>query len=394
MLSIAGPLAPFRHASPALRVHYGDDALAQLPEELARAGCRRAVVICGRTMAALPAGAPRVRDLLGEACAGVFDGVRAHSPIPAVAAAAEALRGHAADAVIALGGGSAIVTARAASILLAEGGPIEALCTRFVPGAAPVSPRLTKAKLPQFIIPTTPTTAYAKAGSAVVDPDQHRRLTMFDPKTRAAALFFDPAMMLTASPALARDAALNAFAMAMQGLESLSGEALSDALLLHAVRLLRTWLPRLASAPGSAEVRGQLMLAALLSGQGTDYAPTGLASVIGHCIGSRFGLDVGMVNAVLLPHTIRFNADATRVRLATAFAPGGAPVPDLAASVSGDCAAFFAGLALPARLRDVGVPQDALPLIAQDAQSDWFMRQNPRRVRDAAELLPLLSAAW
>ena len=394
MPSMPGQLAPFRHANAALRVYYGEDSLAQLPGELARAGCRRAVIVCGPTLARLPTGAPRLRDLLGDSCAGVFDGVRAHSPIPAVIAAAASLRECAADAVVALGGGSAVVTARAASILHAEGGAVAELCTRFTPGAAPVSPRLMKPKLPQFIVPTTPTTAYAKAGSAVVDPDQHRRLTMFDPKTRASALFFDPALMLSASPALAQDAALNAFAMAMQGLESLSAEPLSDALLLHALRLLRSWLPRLGSEPGSAEVRGQLMLAALLSGQGTDYAPTGLASVIGHCVGSRFGADVGMVNAVLLPHTIRFNAAATTARLATAFASADAPARDLAASVSDDCAAFFATLALPARLRECGVPEDALPLIAEDAQSDWFIRQNPRRVRDAAELLPLLSSAW
>ncbi len=384
-------LAAFRHAIPPMRIYYGDDSLGQLPAELARAGCSRAVVMCGSTLARLPDGLARIEAALGALCAGVFTGVQAHSPVPAVMAAADALRSHAADAVVALGGGSAVVTARAATILLAEGGPVAELCTRFVPGQAPVSPKLTRPKLPQFIVPTTPTTAYAKAGTAVVDPAQHRRLTMFDPKTRAQALFFDGAAMLTSSPALARDAALNAFAMAVQGLESRQADPLSDAALLHALRLLRAWLPRLDAEPGSAELRGQLMLAALLAGQGTDYAPTGVASVIGHCIGSRFGLDPGAVNAMMLPHAIRFNAPATVGRLATAF---GAGAPGLAETVAAECKRFFASLGLPTRLRDLGITQDALPLLAADAQADWFLRQNPRRVTDAAELAPLLAAAW
>ena len=400
------PVLPggFRHAIPSVRIYYGDDSLGQLRSELARAGCERAVLVSGRTIARLPQGAARVRDALGERCAGIFDGVRAHSPIPDVIAAAAALRTLKADAVVAVGGGSAVVTARAASILLAEGGSIAELCTRFTPGESPVSPKLMQPKLPQFIVPTTPTTAYAKAGSAVVDPETHRRMTMFDPKTRAQALFFDGRLLLTAPPVLARNAALNAFVMAVQGLESNRAEALSDALLLHAVRLLRVWLPRLEAEPQSAEVRGQLALAALLSGQGTDYAPTGLASVIGHAAGSRFGLDAGLVNAVMLPHAIRFNAPNTIERLAAALEPatgGKAGVGaedrsgiDRADALAADCAAFFHALGLPARLRDLGIEREALPALAEDAQLDWFLRQNPRRVRNAEELMPVLSTAW
>ncbi len=378
-------LRAFRHAIPALQVHVGEECLDQLPAMLARAGCRRAVIVCGRSMARL--GADRLRAALGPACGGVFDGVLAHSPIPAVVAAAEALREAGADAVVALGGGSAIVTARAAGILLAEGGSVPALCTRFTPGQPPESPRLRQPKLPQFVVATTPTTAAAKAGSAVLDPASGRRLTMFDPKTRAQALFLDPALLSSAPVGLVRDAAVNGFAMAMQGLESPKAEALSDALLLHAVRLFRAWLPRLEAEPASGELRGQLALAALLCGQGTDYAPAGLASVIGHCVGARFGVEIGRINAVVLPHALRFNGPATVARRAVAF--DGAT----AERVGEECAAFFATLGLPGRLRDLGLSQGDLPVIAEDAAQDWFLQENPRRV-DATALTELLNAAW
>ena len=384
----------FRHAIPAIRIHYRGPSLDQLGAELARAGCSRAVLVCGGTLARHSDGAARVQARLGDRCAGVFDGVKAHSPVPAVVAAAEALAALRADAVVALGGGSAVVTARAASILLAESGPFDALCTRVEAGRAPVSPRLEAPKLPQFVLPTTPTTAYAKAGSAVVNPAGGRRLTMFDPKTRAQALFFDDALMLTAGPDLVRDAALNAYAMAMQGLESRQAEPLSDASLLHALRLLRAWLPQLASEPHAAAVRGELMLAAFLAGHGSDYAPTGLASVVGHCLASRFGIAPGMANAVLLPHAIRFNAPATKDRLAAAFGAGAGDSAGSAEAVAAESERFLEALGIPLRLRELGATREHLSLVAEDAQLDWFLTVNPRRVRSPAELMPLLEAAW
>ena len=107
---------------------------------------------------------------MGERCAGIFSGVRAHSPAPAVAEAAQRLRRLEADAVVAVGGGSAIVTARAASILLAENGDLRELCTAMDERWLAAQPKLAAPKLPQLVIPTTPTTATVKAGSAVLDP--------------------------------------------------------------------------------------------------------------------------------------------------------------------------------------------------------------------------------
>ena len=388
----------FRHAAAAHRLYYGEDSLRQLPAELDRMGCRNAVVFCGQTLAHRTPGLRLVADALGERYTGVFDGVKTHSPLPAVLAGVDALRRFQPDAVIAVGGGSAVVTARASSILFAEGKDIHELCTRFSPGKPPVSPKLLRPKLPQLVVATTPTTAYAKAGAAVVDPSVGRRLALFDPKTRASALFIHPDIALTAPPALALDAGLQAFAMAVQGIESRARDPLADALLLHALRTLVRYLPELKQQPDHADTRGQLMLGALLAGQGTDYAPTGLTSAVAHCIGARFELDNGVTNALMLPHAMRFNAPATGERLALV---AGA----LNAGIGGDAAAavdaaiyaverLFSRLGLPRRLRDVAVPETALAQLAEDAASDWFLHQNPRRVSGSAELLDLLRAAW
>ena len=388
----------FRHVGAAFRVHYGADSLRQLPAECDRLGCRRAVVFCGRTLAQHNDGLPAIVDALGDRCAGVFDGVQAHSPLPAVLAGVEALRGFAADAVIAVGGGSAVVTARASTILLAERRDISALCTQFPAGKAPVSPKLAQPKLPQFVVATTPTTAYAKAGSAVLDPAAGRRLALFDPKTRAAALFIHPALALTSPPRLVLDAAVQALSMAVQGLESRSRDPLADALLVHALRLLALHLCRLVDEPADPETRGQLMLGALLAGQGTDHAPTGMNSALAHSIGARFHAENGVANGVLLPHTMRFNAPATGDRLAlVAEALGARADTSPASGVDAATRAIetvFARIGLPRRLRDIGVPEDALPQLAADAAADWFLHQNPRAVAGSADLLEVLRAAW
>jgi alcohol dehydrogenase len=119
----------FQHIAPPLRLFSGADCLALLGREPDRLQCRRAVIVCGSTLGRDGSPLDQVRSALDERCAGVFSGVRAHSPVPAVEAAALELRRLEADAVIAVGGGSAIVTARAASILLAGKADPRAICT-------------------------------------------------------------------------------------------------------------------------------------------------------------------------------------------------------------------------------------------------------------------------
>jgi alcohol dehydrogenase class IV len=378
----------FRYIAPPHRLHCGEDSLQQLPAELDRAGCRRAVVFCGRTLATHPKGLKLVSSVLGRRFAGAFDGVQAHSPLSRVLAGTDALRELDADAVVALGGGSAIVTARASTIVHAEGRDVHSLCTRHVEGGPPVSPRLERPKLPQFIVPATPTTACVKAGSAVLDPARGQRLALFDPKTRATAIFVHPEVALTAPPQLALGSALEAFASAVQGIESRRRDPLADALLLHALRLLARYLPDLTADPDNANTRVQLMLGAVLAGQGTDYAPSGLASAIAHCIGARLDRENGVTSGIVLPHAMRFNMETTQDRLPLVAETLGAT--DAATAVE----ALFARLGIPRRLRDIAVARDALPRIAEDVAGDWFLHQNPRRVEGAAEVLAVLQAAW
>lgn len=385
----------FRHATPAFRTFCGPDALDALPAELDRMDCRRAVLLCGRSMLGHTAVVDRMASVFGDRLVGRFTDVKEHSPIPVVEDAARMLAAVQADAVIAMGGGSAIVTARAATILLAEQRDARELCTQRGADGRLVSPRLLAPKLPVWLIPSTPTTAYGKAGSAVRDPATGERLALFDPKTRAQGLVLDPQVALTASVPLTRGSALNAFSMTVESLQS-STDPLADALLTHGLRLLAEWLPRLESAGDDAQPRLCLMLGALLAGQGSDYVGGGLAQALAHATGPRSSVSNGVVEAILLPHTMRFNAPATPGRLSviaealTPAALAGMPAEERAiAAVQG----VLGQLTVPHRLRDAGVDQHVLTEVADHTMDDWSLTRVPRPV-ERNDLLELLQAAW
>lgn len=381
----------FSHTTPALRLHQGAQALQRLATELDRLGCTRAVVLCGASLARDTPSMERVRAALGPRCAGIAPLVRAHSPLPAVQEAARTLQQLQADAVIALGGGSAIVTARAASILLAEAAPAAQLCTLRDAHGHLHSPRLQAPKLPQFVIPTTPTTAIVKAGSAMLNPADGARMALFDPKTRARAVFIDPALLATPPRELVVSAGLNTLAMAIEGLCSTRGDPMADAYLMHALRLIVEHLPALADGD-SADARAQLMMASILCGHGTDYTGAGIAIPLGHAISARFHVDNGLANAIVMPHVLRFNAPAAQPGLQKmGRALNLAPTLD---ALLGALQALSRQLQLPTQLRQLGVTRDALGALAEVCMDDWFVRDNPRRVHNAAELETLLSQAW
>ena len=388
-------MSSFRHLVPELRLFHGADSLGSLYRELERLGSRRAVILCGASLVREGAALDLVRQAMGDRCAGVIAGVQAHSPLHAVGAAAGELQRLAADAVLAVGGGSAVVTARAASILLAEGGDARQLCTARDDTGVLRSPKLLAPKLPQLVVPTTPTTATLKAGSAVLDPVDGKRLALFDPKTRAKAVFIHPELLKTPPRELVVSAGLNTLAMALEGLMSRSGDPFSDGLLMHATRLLARRLPE-AGRSDDVAMRTDLMFASLICGHGTDYTGAGIAIPLGHAISARFHIDNGITNAIVLPHVVRFNAEAAEAGLEKLASALGRPASGAAAASATIEAleTMFDELGTPRRLRDIGVSRESLPELAAISMEDWFVRDNPRRVRDADELQQVLDSAW
>ena len=379
----------FQHIAAELRLFHGPDSLAALARELKRGNLQRAVVVSGRSVGKSPA-MGLLREALGPVLVGECTNVQSNSPVPAVEETARMLEESQADAVIAVGGGSAGVTARAAAILLAEKRPARELCTRRLANGEFESPRLDAPKLPQFVVPTTPSTAFVKAGSAVHEPESGERLALFDPKTRMKAMFLHPEFLRSAPTSLVQSASLNTLSTAVEALESPQCDPISEAMLMHSLRLVARYL-------GSSDdlgARERLALAAVLCGRGTEQAGGGLASVLAHAIGHRSDVSNGIVNAIVLPHVLRFNMpeiQETAARIGESI--GGSQQASFEA-----CVASLEGLLgkidIPHRLRDIGLERGDLPHIAEAAMGDWFIKRNPRRVADKNDVLSILEAAW
>jgi alcohol dehydrogenase class IV len=392
----ASPLS-FQYVSPELRLYCGEDSLAALTRELERNGCQRAVVVSGSSVSRSAAVA-LLHNTLGKVLVGESHAVQSNSPISAVEEVARELRELEADAVIAVGGGSAAVTARAASILLAEGKPAQELCTRRMASGEFLSPRLGAGKLPQFVVPTTPSTAFVKTGSAVHDLVTGQRLALFDPKTRAKGLFIHPEFLRTSPSELFQSASLNTLSMAVETLESPKCDPLSEAMLIHALRLIASRLGSVSLEDISA--REHLVVAAVLCGRGTEQAGGGLASVLGHAIGRHSHVANGIVNAIVLPHTMRFNAPATlhsAARIAEGL--GNSPVGSKPRQADTPYVvelleALLGTLAIPRRLRDIGIAREDLSHIAESAMCDWFINRSARSVASVAEVQAVVESAW
>lgn len=98
--------------------------------------------------------------------------------------------------------------------------------------------------------------------------------------------------------------------MAVECLQGGLDDPLTDALLIDALRELPSWLSRAQGVPDDPQPRMRLMLAALLCGQGSDYVGGGLAQALSHAAGPRSSVANGVVEALRLPHTMRFTAAA------------------------------------------------------------------------------------
>lgn len=394
---------PFRYVANPIRIHAGDDVMPRLGDEAGRAGASRAFVVCGQTVANGTNLLDRVGSALGDRLAGVFDRVEIGSPVPTVQQGAIMARDAEADLIVAVGGGSAVVTARAIIILLAEGGAIHDLATKYPPGAPPISPRLMQPKVPNFVVLTTPTTAATRAGTAVIDPEVGHRLELFDPKTRPSALFWDSEALLTAPPWLFLSAAASCYSGVVGALQSGRGnDPLAEGDLRQALTLLQENMSQVNLQPDNGEVRQNLCAAAFLSnragdsGDGGGGGAMGVVGALAHSLDTRYReCSHGAAYSILTAPGMRFNQNhntSGQARLASILGVRQETMNEeqAAEAAASAVAETYRGLGMASRLSEVGVTEDGIELIAEDAITDFGLQRNVRPVQNAKELAELL----
>ncbi len=379
------------------RIVFGVGTVGRLAALVAEIGGSRALVICGSTVARGEMLA-KVKAGLGVKLAGVFPEAKSHTPIEMVERALAAFRDSGADVLVTVGGGSTIDAGKAVAVMLATGGDLAPYAIHYAPGGEMQRAALPHRAALHIAVPTTAGSASDVMPTAACrDPQSRRKLLFWDDALIPAATVLDPDMAVHTPPALTAATGMTAMARAIESLYSGRRHPISNALALHAVRLLRAALPRSVAAPRDLEARGDCQMACTMSGMAAINAMVSVVHAIGHIVGGRYALQHGISHAMLLAPGMRrllpVIGDAQSLLLdALGGTRQGSAEAD-GAMAADLIAQFVHGLPLPQRLRDVGVTEGELAEIAQLTMSDYMMANLPRPMPEP-EVLALLRSVW
>jgi len=395
----------FRVTGYPFRLHSGKEALERLPAEVARNGARRTFIVCGRTVSRQTPLISRMRELLGERLAGVFDEIDKDTSRSSVTRATEAAGSAQADLVIGVGAGSVIQGARIVTILLAEKRPVEQLVTQYPEHGPAISPKLLEPKLPVINVLTAPTTAQNRAGSRMKDDATARGMEFFDPKTRPVAIFWDADALLTAPPQLIRTGAATIWCRAVMNLGAVDDNPLVEGDRLQSYRLASGAIPRIADLADPAP-RFDLCAAALLQNRDSDdggdqfarhwamrvaYAfSTALISVFPQ-VGQGEGYSALMGTAL---RRLGGRDPEAMARIAAALRMGGVAAADVPGRIADRMDTVFRSLGMPTQLSELGIARERLPQVLELSLANFNADPKREFVRERGMLQKVLEAAW
>jgi maleylacetate reductase len=335
-------------ASPG-RVVFGAGALDRLGEALDRLGVERVLLVASKRVA------DELAERLGDRHAASFSEIVQHVPVEVAERARQLAREVDADGLVAVGGGSAVGLAKAVALDL---------------------------ELPIVAVPTT----YAGSELTMIyGLSQHgRKRTGRDPRVLPRVVFYDPALTVPLPPQVTGASGMNALAHGVEAFYGPAANPVSSALAEAGIRALAAGLPLAVERPDDLNGRTETLRGAWLAGAALAVAGTGIHHQICHVLGGAFGLDHGGMNAVLLPHAVRFVTPALPAAMAQVAAALGAA----------DAATGCFDLA-----RRIGAPQSLAALGLAGADLDRAAALCADQVSDrprpasATELRQLLAAA-
>ncbi len=383
-------------------VRFGPGSLDHLPAEVDRLGGHRVLLVTVPELSGGPVAA-RIRELLGERLAGVFEGVRAHVPYPVVMEALAAARAARADLLVSLGGGSAIDTTRAVALAVGEGvasvEDLEAFRARYDPATGTTIPPTSGRALPHIAVPTTLAAAeFANAG-AVTSPTRRVKDLLIADELTPRVVIHDAAVGLTTPVDLWVSTGMRSLDHAIETVYSPRHQPVTDVLSLEAIRRLSVALPAARREPTALAARADGLMGAWLSYFGEMNLSLGLSHAIGHQLGPKGGVPHGVTSCIILPQVMRFLAPATADRQGLIAAALGADVAGMTDGEAAEAAAraveaLVAELGQPSRLSDVGVGRETFAEIAEGVLQDLVVAGSPIPIGSAAQIESILEAAF
>jgi len=371
------------------RVLYKAGLSRELGQVFAGLGAR-AFVITDKGVGAAGLLDPILAGLGSVELAGVYDDVPANSSVRVVMEAAAAAREVGADILVAVGGGSPIDTAKGARIVLTNGGDLLDYQGYNVV-EAPLAPMVA--------IPTTAGTGSEVTPFAVVrDEEQDLKLSFVSRFLVPDLAVLDPELTSTLPPRLTAATGMDALSHAVETFVSTENNPFSDSMAMYAIDMIATHLRDAVHNGADMDARGQMLLASTMAGIACANSYFGVIHALSHAVGGKYAVHHGTLNAIFMPHGMRFNSAVVPeryVRIARAMGvnAGGRSDREVIDDGINAVSTLAADCGLPAALSEVGVPEEGLEELAAIALVDGAIFNNPR-IASEEELLELLRAAY
>jgi len=294
------------------KVVYGIGILGNISNAVSPFGKRRAILVTDEILVkAGPVDKVRAGFENTEveiAC--MFDKVPPNSTIQTVEDCAELARSENCDMVIAIGGGSVIDTAKVANILLIKGGSVADHMGAYL---------LDKNEelLPTIFIPTTAGTGSEVTKVAVIaDPDNDVKLPFAEDQFLPKLAVLDPEVTASMPGKLTAATGMDALTHAIEAYVDKEWSPASDAMALHAIRLISNNILQACAHPEDLQARGGMLVGSFLAGIAFSHSMVGMAHGISHALGGVYHIPHGLANALVLPEVMAYNLDAETERFA------------------------------------------------------------------------------
>ena len=316
---------------------------------------------------------------------GVYDKIVQDARLDLINEGAAFYRKCDADSMVVVGGGSVMDTAKAVNILIGGGlddfSPLAEQVGLF-DGAKPLPPHIA--------FPTTAGTGAEVTFAMVVLNDVDKvKVACAHPFCNADIAMLDPELTVKLPPKITAFTAMDAMTHAIEAITTSSANPISDALGLHAVRIITKYLPEVMKNPENVEARGYLLIASNMAGMSFINAFTGGVHATAHALGALYGIPHGLANSIMLPHLMGYNLEEKPDRFVLVADAMGVNVegmtPDQAAKAAVRAVKDLQkSVGLTQTLKDFGVPEgrDALQPLIDLAMGDSQLPYNPRDLEE------------
>ncbi|MBA2615668.1 MAG: iron-containing alcohol dehydrogenase [Actinobacteria bacterium] len=360
------------------RIVHGPGSLARLGEVVRGLGIERPLLVTDAGVAAAGLAGRALERLDGAV---LFDGVQANPDIELVARASAVYREEGCDGLVALGGGSAMDTAKAVGVEVAHGGSIR----EYEYGQTPLSERIP----PLVAVPTTSGTGSEVTLWAVIT--DHERQLKFNvggtPLIGPHVALVDPELTLGLPAAVTAQTGMDALSHGIECYTCDYNQPFNDAVALAAIELVGRWLREAYEDGSNLEARAQMSAAATLGGLAYGTESAGAAHAMSQSAGGAHDCPHGALTARVLGPVCEFNAPAAPERYARIALALGAEIhglDPLEAAGAGveEVYRLAEDLGIPT-LEELGFSEEEIPLLARIAHEDPQTIGNPRPVEIA-----------